>query len=64
MKAHTLEELEAIGQKLSAWVESEEYLDTLAQAQFQGRTPEGVTRAEAIVAAALTPDQDDEPQPH
>lgn len=64
LQERTLEELEAIGQKLSAWVESEEYLNTLEQANFQRRTPEGVAQAEAIVAAVLTPGPDGEPQPH
>lgn len=52
MPEHTLEELEAIGQALAAWVESDAYLDTLENATFQGRTPEGVAHAEALVQAA------------
>lgn len=51
-KEYSLEELEAIGQKLSSWVESDEYFETLENTQFQGRTSEGVAQAEAIVQAA------------
>lgn len=52
MPERTLEDLEAIGQALAAWVESDEYFETLENAQFQGRTPEGVAHAEALVQAA------------
>lgn len=52
MPEKTLDELEAIGQALAAWVESDAYLDTLESATFQGRTPEGVAQAEAIYQAA------------
>lgn len=49
---YSLKDLEAIGKKLSDWVESDEYLETLEGAQFQRRTPEGVAQAEALVQAA------------
>lgn len=48
----SMEELEALGEKLSQWAESDEFFEALDTATVMPRTPEGVARAEKIVKAA------------
>lgn len=48
----TLADHEKIGEALSQWAESDEFFEALDKATILPRTPEGVARAEKIVAAA------------
>ncbi|MBF0807742.1 ribbon-helix-helix protein, CopG family [Rothia nasimurium] len=48
----SMEELEALGEKLSQWAESDKFFEALDTATVMPRTPEGVARAEKIVKAA------------
>lgn len=48
----SMEELEALGEKLSQWAESDEFFDALDTATITPRNAETVARAEKIVSAA------------
>ncbi|MBF0808901.1 ribbon-helix-helix protein, CopG family [Rothia nasimurium] len=48
----TMEELEALGEKLSVWAESDEFFEALETATITPRNADTIARAEKIVAAA------------
>ena len=48
----SMEELEALGEKLSQWAESDEFFEALDTATITPRNAETVARAEKIVSAA------------
>ncbi|MDO4820863.1 MAG: ribbon-helix-helix protein, CopG family [Rothia sp. (in: high G+C Gram-positive bacteria)] len=48
----SMEELEALGEKLSRWAESDDFFEALDTATITPRNAESIARAEKIVSAA------------